>query len=106
MIFFLLALREVEDGAKGSEFNIKVVNGTDLETQTAFAVDSIIKNRERWHDYIRDQSRISFVKFFCLFGGPMRTGWHSDRRVCWIRKMDKTIKEISNEFDGVEQVGK
>lgn len=99
-IYFLLALRELEDGSKGNEFNIKAVQGTNLREQAQWAIDSIKKNDGRWQDYIRDQSYMDFPSFFMYLGGPLRTGWHGGAaspdtfRLESINKLKQLIEEI------------
>lgn len=97
---FLLALREVEDGVKTNEFNIKVVQGTDLERQTLLAIESIKKNDKRWQKWCIEKEKIPFVDFFAYHGGPYGSGWSCWSGSAWVDDMNYFINNIKEEFDG------
>lgn len=103
--YFLLALRETENGNVGNEFNIKVVKNTDFMTQACIACDSIKVNEDRWQFFCKEIGHIEFYMFFALMGGPYRTGWHNQSnnhsydRWVWLQKMSQYLKEIKNEFE-------
>lgn len=99
-LYFLMALREVENGPKDNEFNIKAVKDTSEEEQTEWAIASIKNNEKRWQRYILEQSYMDFVSFFAYIGGPMGTGWHNNEepRVYWITQMKETIERIRNGY--------
>jgi len=107
---FLLALREVENGSAGTEFNVKSVQGTNLELQAKHAIGSILKNEKRWHDYLRDKEWIDFLDFFITKGGPYGSGWRLVQRDEWIKDMkyyiNKVTKEMSDGFGRIDYMGK
>jgi len=110
-IYFLLALREVEDGRKGNEFNIKDVKNTSFVEQTVWAIGSIKANEKRWQDYIINQEYIDYIDFFCYFGGPLKTGWHIVDKGClstefWISIMKSNIKECKHGFERNKEMGR
>ena len=102
---FLLALREVENGSAGTEFNVKSVQGTSLEKQALWAIGSILKNEKRWHDYLRDKEWIDFLDFFISKGGPYGSGWRLVERNMWVKDMKNFIKLITKEMsDGLGRI--
>jgi len=99
-LYFLMALREVEAGSQGNEFNIKAVKGTNYDLQVTLAVKSIIANEKRWQNYIREQSYMDYVSYFIYFAGPQHLGWHSGTgKEATINQLKLTMKEIRNEFE-------
>jgi hypothetical protein len=99
---FLLALREVERGSEGNEFNIKVVKDTNLEEQTKVAILSIKANDKRYHQYVLTGGKRDFLSFFSSYAGPMKTGWHTHDcvgRAVWRSKMREAINNITKEFE-------
>ena len=60
----LLAVRKAENGRAGCEFGIKDPQAwnTDLNTQAGWAAATIIKNRKRWSNQIRD-TPVDFIDF-------------------------------------------
>jgi hypothetical protein len=107
---FLLALREVEDGESGNEFNVKSVKGTTLEKQALWAIGSIIKNERRWNEYLINNGWMDFVDFFIRKGGPYGSGWRLVERDVWVKDMknyiNKVTKEMSDGFGRIDYVGK
>lgn len=106
-LYFLMALREVEGGSEGNEFNIKAVQDTCFEEQAQWAIDSIKKNEQRWQRYILEQSYMDYISFFAYLGGPMRSGWHINEspRVEWINNMKQAIERIKNGFEIYSELG-
>ena len=91
-LYFLIALREQEDGPEDNEFNIKAVRGYD--EQALCAIRSIKENEKRWQRYILEQTYIDFPSFFVYHAGPYGSGWHTDK-----------IKEIIDGFDSDSEMG-
>ena len=111
-IYFMLALREVEDGSKNNEFNILKVKGAGFDEQCRTAVLSTIANEKRWIKALRDQKpQTSFIQFFGLYGGPLGIGWHQNPPTSngskdkWIELINSKIKEIKDEFDRDQPMG-
>ena len=97
-MYFLLALRELESGEDGTEFNVKAAEGTGLEEQALWAIGSIRKNNERWQDYIRDKGCMDFPFFFFYLGGPYGTGWHPESSG-YVNQINNLIEGVKNEFE-------
>lgn len=99
-LYFLIALREVEGGSEGNEFNIKAVQNTTYDTQTKCAIESILANEKRWQLYVREQSHMDFITYFACLGGELHTGWHNTKsKIDWIGKIHRTIQSIEKEYD-------
>ena len=95
----LLALREIENGPRDSEYNILEVKGSGLETQTEYVVARIRKDRLRYVEYIKgDKPRISFIRFFVLHGERM------DRPFDHLF-VQETVDRIKKEFTEEEENG-
>ena len=102
-LVFLFALREVEDGGEGNEFKVKTVGGAGFKEQALWAIGAILKNDNRWQDYVRSQGYISYVRFFSVLGGSYGRGWHPSHtpadKMKWEKQMKKSIKEINHELE-------
>lgn len=98
LTLFLLALREVENGEQGTQFNVKAVKGTNLEEQAKWAIGAILKNELRWQDYIRKNGHIDYITFFVWVGGPHATGWHPNHPQ-WGKNLRATYDIVRKEFE-------
>ncbi len=61
--FLLLAIRKQENGRAGCEFGIRHPKAwdTNLDIQAGWAAATIIKNRKRWANQVRDTPFIDFL---------------------------------------------
>ena len=98
-ILFLLALREVESGTTGNEFNVKTVQNTSLKEQALWAIGSIRANEKRYQKYLIENSNTpDYVSFFAVLGGPYGNGYHIKGSTKWALRMREFIKEIGREL--------
>ena len=104
-LYFLIALRKLEDGTINNEFNIKAVQNTSFEEQTLWAIASIKANEKRWQRYIKEQSYMDFPAFFVYLGGPYGNGWHNNTENGVAEKLTNLIKEIRDGFETNSGVG-
>ena len=101
-IIFLLALRELENGVKGNEFNVRAAQGAGLEEQALWAIGSIKRNERRWQKFVVSKDYMTFTKFFGCLGGPYGTGWReciSPESTFWEDTMEYLMEEIQDEFE-------
>lgn len=95
-IIFLLALREV-----GDDFGFAIKQCADYDIQVELAIQSILKNENRWIDYIcKGEPPMSYLHFFATKGGPMGTGW--TKRPQFEEDMIAFIETIRKEIDFYE----
>ena len=104
-ILFVLAIREVEDGSEGNEFNLKVVKDTSLSIQVDWLIDFIVSESKEYLDYtlaLGILEPIGFVPFFAGHNLMVKEGmFHSP---FWVANVCAAIEEISKEYYGSTDV--
>ena len=100
-IFLLLAIREVEDGEKGNEFNLKVVKNTNLSTQADWVIDFIICDSKFYLDYIMAlgiSEPMGFISFFASQNLMIKEGMFQSP--FWVADVSAISEKISKEYYG------
>ena len=71
---FMLAIRQHEHGRPGLEFGVMhpLAYNTNLKTQAAWAIATIVKDTRRWHEdaliCVKGKSRADFIDWIEYFG--------------------------------------
>ena len=97
---FVLALLEVEDRPKDSEFNVAAAHGAGFKEQLLWVIGSVKKNQERWQKYLIGdylEMIIPCEEFFFKFGGSLRTGWHTEHKDFYYNKFLKKRAEVEED---------
>ena len=98
-IILLIALRELEDGIKGNEFNLKIAQTTSLEIQ-AENMSKLIKENQKYYNYYitsGNNKYLDFSEYFLQYCNII--DYSSTKTKADIKKLKDIITNVTKELD-------
>ena len=98
-IFFLLAVREVEQGVPGDEFNLKIATNTSLAQQSNWMMDIIVSESKKYLEYILSSGTGQPMSFPAYFAGQnLMCKEDMFMAINWVAKVEELMKEIERSY--------